>query len=124
MPVKPIASQDWDTITSSETPVLVNFSAERCGFCKALDPLYNRLAGEYEGRLLFAKVMVDENPDLASKAGIEGTPTLKFYCKGRDVGEHVGYAIEPVLRKKIDGMLAEMEACYSNSTPLKATKAA
>jgi thioredoxin 1 len=124
MPVKPIASQDWDEIADSETPVLVNFSAERCGFCKALDPLYSRLADAYEGRMTFAKAMVDKEPDLASKAGIEGTPTLKFYCKGREVGEHVGYAIEPVLRKKIDDMLAEMEACYSNSTPLKATKAA
>ena len=124
MPVKSITSQDWDEIANSKEPVLVNFSAERCGFCKALDPLYGRLADEYEGRLTFAKAMIDENQDLARRAGIEGTPTLKFYCKGREVGEHVGYAIEPVLRKKIDDMLAEMEACYSNSTPLKASQAA
>lgn len=123
MPVKPIASQDWDTIANSETPVVVNFSAERCGFCKALDPLYGRLSDEYEGRLTFAKAMVEMNPDLARRAGIEGTPTLKFYCRGREVGEHVGYSIEPALRKKIDEMLAEMEACYSSSTPLNAKAA-
>ena len=124
MPVKAITSQDWDKVTGSEKFLLVNFSAKRCGFCMALDPLYSRLADSYEGRLIFAKAMVDENQDLARRAGIEGTPTLKFYCKGREVGEHVGYAIEPALRKKIDEMLAEMEACYSNSTPLKATQAA
>ncbi len=124
MPVKAITSQDWDKVTSSEKFLLVNFSAKRCGFCMALDPLYSRLADSYEGRLTFAKAMVDENQDLARRAGIEGTPTLKFYCKGREAGEHVGYAIEPALRKKIDEMLAEMEACYSNSTPLKPTQAA
>lgn len=124
MPVTTITSQDWDKVTSSEKFLLVNFSAKRCGFCMALDPLYNKLADSYEGRLTFAKVWIDDDPDLARNAGVEGTPTLKFYCKGRAVGEHVGYAIEPALRKKIDEMFAEMEACYSNSTPLNDTQAA
>lgn len=100
---------------------MVNFSAERCGFCKALEPLYNRLADQYAGKIKLLKLMADDpkNHDILHGASIEGTPTLKFYCKGREVGEHVGYAIEPVLKKKIDSMLEEMETCLANSTPLK-----
>ena len=122
MSVETITAQNWnDRVAASGKPVVVNFGAVRCGFCKALDPLYTKLAGEFAGKLDFLKVMADDaqNQKLVDRAGIEGTPTLKFYCKGREVGEHVGYAIEPVLKKKIDDMLAEMESCLANSTPLK-----
>lgn len=43
-----------------------------------------------------------QNHQTLGRASIEGTPTLKFYCRGRGVGEHVGSAIEPVLKQKID----------------------
>jgi thioredoxin-like negative regulator of GroEL len=95
--------------------------AERCSFCKALEPLYGRLFDQYGGRMVFAKLIVDEpqNQELARRAAVEGTPTRKFYCRRREVGEHVGYAMEPVLRKKTDEMLAEIESCLANSTPLE-----
>jgi hypothetical protein len=65
--------------------------------------------------------MVDdpENKEVVLHASVEGTPTLKFYCRAREVGEHVGYSIEPVLKQKINSMLAEMESCLNNSTPLE-----
>lgn len=121
MPVVNVTASTWQQVVDSKTPVLVNFSSARCGFCMALDPLYKKLSDEYGGRLVFMKLMVDDdqNREVAQRASIEGTPTLKFYCRGREVGEHVGYAIEPVLRKKIDGALEEMESCLQNSTPLK-----
>jgi thioredoxin 1 len=122
MPAQMITAQEWQgRVVESAAPVVVNFSAERCGFCKALDPLYNRLADQYAGRIKLLKIMVDDpkNHEIMQRTSIEGTPTLKFYCQGREVGEHVGYAIEPVLKKKIDSMLEEMESCLANSTPLK-----
>jgi thioredoxin 1 len=122
MPAETITAQEWQgRVAESAAPVVVNFGAERCGFCKALDPLYNRLADQYAGRIKLLKMMVDDpkNHDVTQRASIEGTPTLKFYCQGREVGEHVGYAIEPVLKKKIDSMLEDMESCLANSTPLK-----
>lgn len=65
--------------------------------------------------------MVDDaqNNEILQRISVEGTPTLKFYCRGREVGEHIGYAIEPVLKKKIDQALEEMESCLPNSTPVK-----
>ena len=122
MTVETITAQDWhEKVESSKVPIVVNFSAIRCGFCKALEPLYNRLADQYTGKLTFAKMMADDsqNQKILDSMGIQGTPTLKFYCKGREVGEHIGYAIEPVLKKKIDEMLEEMESCLTNSTPLR-----
>jgi thiol-disulfide isomerase/thioredoxin len=122
MAVEVVTAQTWQQkVVNSENPVVVNFSAIRCGFCKALEPLYNRLSEQYSGKLNFVKLMVDdpENKEVVLHASVEGTPTLKFYCRAREVGEHVGYSIEPVLKQKINSMLAEMESCLNNSTPLE-----
>lgn len=121
MVVQELTAQSWnDNVLSSKLPVIVNFTAVRCGFCKALEPLYSKLSDQYGDRLTFYRLVVDfpANHQILNKVAIQGTPTLKFYCKGREVGEHVGYAIEPVLKKKIDESLQEMEGCLANSTPV------
>lgn len=122
MVVQEVTAQSWkDKVLSSNLPVIINFSAVRCGFCRALEPLYNRLSDQYSGKLAFYKLMVDNpaNHEVLHHVGaIQGTPTLKFYCRGREVAEHVGYAIEPVLKKKIEESLQEMEYCLSNSTAI------
>jgi thiol-disulfide isomerase/thioredoxin len=108
MAVELVTAQTWpQKVRNSETPVIVNFSAAYCGFCMMLEPLYNKLSEQYRGNPAFLKLMVDDpqNHEILHHVTIEGTPTLKFYCQGREVSEHVGYAIEPVLKKKIDGML-------------------
>ncbi|HEY5737194.1 MAG TPA: thioredoxin family protein, partial [Nitrososphaeraceae archaeon] len=80
----------------------------------------NRLSEQYKDKLVFLKLMVDDknNQELIDRLSIEGTPTLKFYCKNREIGEHIGYAIEPILKQKIEMFLSEMEFCIKNSTPL------
>ena len=122
MTVEDVTAQTWQQkVVNSEIPVVVNFSAVRCGFCRALEPLYNRLSEQYSGKLDFLKLMVDDpkNNEVLHRASVEGTPTLKFYCRAREVGEHIGYAIEPILKKKIDSILAEMDSCLDNSTPIE-----
>ena len=102
MTVGNVTAQTWQQkVVNSEIPIVVNFSAVRCGFCRALEPLYNKLAEQYSGKLEFLKLMVDDpqNDKVVNQVSVEGTPTLKFYCKGREVGEHIGYAIEPVLKQ-------------------------
>ena len=125
MVVEIVTAQTWvQKVINSKIPVMVNFSAVNCGFCMMLDPLYNRLSDQYVSKLSFLKLMVDEpqNQEILDRNTVAGTPTLKFYCQGREVGEHVGYAIEPVLKKKIDRMLEEVDACLKNSTPLRQKK--
>ena len=124
MTVETITANQWQQkVTDSVLPVLVNFSAVRCGFCQALEPLYNRLSEQYNDKLVFLKLMVDDknNQELLDRQSIEGTPTLKFYCKSREIGEHIGYAIEPKLKQKIEMFLSEMEFCINNSTGLSKT---
>jgi thioredoxin 1 len=121
MTVETITANQWQQkVTDSVLPVIVNFSAVRCGFCQALEPLYNRLSEQYNDKLVFLKLMVDDknNQELLDRQSIEGTPTLKFYCKSREIGEHIGYAIEPKLKQKIEIFLSEMEFCINNSTGL------
>jgi thiol-disulfide isomerase/thioredoxin len=121
MAVETITAKMWqEKITDSVLPVVVNFSAVRCGFCQALEPLYNKLSEQYKDKLVFLKFMTDDknNHELLDRLSIEGTPTLKFYCKNREIGEHIGYAIEPILKQKIDMFLSEMEFCIKNSTVL------
>jgi thioredoxin 1 len=121
MTVETITASQWQQkVIDSVLPVIVNFSAVRCGFCQALEPLYNRLSEQYNDQLVFLKLMVDDknNQELLDRLSIEGTPTLKFYCKSREIGEHIGYAIEPKLKQKIEMFLSEMEFCINNSTGL------
>jgi thioredoxin 1 len=119
MTVETITAEQWQQkVRNAVLPIVVNFSAVRCGFCQALEPLYNRLSEQYKGKLEFLKLMVDDrnNKELLDRIPIEGTPTLKFYCKNREIGEHIGYAIEPKLKQKIEMFLSEMEFCIKNST--------
>jgi thiol-disulfide isomerase/thioredoxin len=121
MTVETITAKQWQQkVRDSILPVVVNFSAIRCGFCQALEPLYNRLSEQYNNKLVFLKLMVDDknNHELLDRLSIEGTPTLKFYCKDREIEEHIGYAIEPKLKQKIEMFLSEMEFCINNSTGL------
>jgi thioredoxin 1 len=121
MVVETITAKQWqEKVTNSVLPIVVNFSAVRCGFCQALEPLYNKLSEQYKDKLVFLKLMTDDknNQELLYRIPIEGTPTLKFYCKNREIGEHIGYAVEPKLKQKVEMFLSEMEFCIKNSTAL------
>jgi thioredoxin 1 len=122
MATQAVDSESWEgKVVKSGLPVVVNFWGPQCGFCKWLDPLYEKLSNEYEGKMVFLKLNVDDerSHEVLQRISIEGTPTLKFYCEGREIGEHIGYAVEPLLKKKINSMLEEMESCLKNSTPLR-----
>jgi thioredoxin 1 len=61
MTVETITAEQWQQkVRNAVLPIVVNFSAVRCGFCQALEPLYNRLSEQYKGKLEFLKLMVDD----------------------------------------------------------------
>ena len=72
-------------------PVVVDFYAPWRGPCKMIGPLIEQLAGEYAGRVNFAKTNVDETPDLAAQFRIEGVPTLRLFRNGRAADQIVGF---------------------------------
>ena len=73
-------------VLSSSIPVLVDFSATWCQPCRAIAPLVDQLAGEYEGRVKVTAVDIDESPATAQKFQIRGVPTLLMIKDGKVVG--------------------------------------
>ena len=66
-------------VLDSKTPVMVDFWAEWCGPCRQIAPALEELATEYEGKLTVAKVNIDENPQVPTKYGVRGIPTLMIF---------------------------------------------
>lgn len=105
---KPIAIDDsnFDQIVlQAETPVLVDFWAAWCGPCRMVAPLVEELAEEYEGRISFTKLDVDQNPKTASKYGIMSIPTLLIFKKGEPVSHIVGFRPKAELKRSLDDAL-------------------
>ncbi|HLI47055.1 MAG TPA: thioredoxin [Geobacterales bacterium] len=86
-------SNNWEKeLKNSSLPVIVDFWAEWCVPCKMLEPIYEELAKEFEGRVRFGRLNVDENPDIAEKYGIMAIPTLIIFKGGEEVDRLIGAA--------------------------------
>ena len=94
-----------EIVTQAKTPVLVDFWAPWCAPCRMVAPVVDELAGEYEGRVSFGKVNVDENPKIASQYGIMSIPTLILFKDGQPVSNIVGFRPKDELKKSLDSAL-------------------
>ena len=95
-----------EEVLESEQPVLVDFWAEWCGPCKMIAPLVDELAHEYDGKVKFAKVNVDDNPKTAMDYGIRGIPTLLIFKGGEPVEQIVGAVSKSVLQASLEEAIA------------------
>lgn len=86
-------------VVKSAVPVVADFWAEWCGPCRMIAPVLKELAKDYKDKLKVAKINVDEEPDLASRYGIQSIPTLLFFKGGQMVKQQIGAVPRPVLEK-------------------------
>jgi thioredoxin len=94
-----------DEVLKSGISVVVDFWAPWCGPCHMIAPLTEKLSKEYEGKLKFGKLNVDENPKMAQKYQVMSIPLLLFFRGGKKVDESLGAVSERVLRPKVEALL-------------------
>ena len=89
-------------VPSETVPVVIDFWAPWCEPCKVLKPMLEKLAEEYAGRFLLAKINSDENPEIAQHFGVRSIPTVKVLFQGQLVDEFTGALPEGQLRAFLD----------------------
>ncbi len=92
-------------VLESSLPVLVDFWAPWCGPCRMLAPVVEDLAGEYDGRVVVAKVNTDENQETPGKYKIMGIPTLIIFRDGKEVERLVGMRPKQAIVERIEALL-------------------
>lgn len=83
-------SQNIDTLIKENTYVFVDFWAIWCGPCKMVAPIVEQLAQEYDGKVQFAKVDVEDQPELTARFEVQSIPTILFFKDGEQVDSSIG----------------------------------
>ena len=102
---KVITDANFAETLNTEMPVVIDFWASWCGPCKAIAPVVEEVAAEYEGKAVVGKCNVDECDDVPMNFGIRSIPTLLFFKNGELVDRHVGVISKGDLAAKIDALL-------------------
>ncbi len=89
-------------ISNQKTPVLVDFFAVWCPPCSALSPILEKLEKEYEGKVVFARVDVENAPQTSQKFGINPIPTVILIKDGKPIDGFVGVKSEPAVREWLE----------------------
>lgn len=100
-----VTEQNFAELISSDKPVMVDFSAEWCGPCKALAPIVEEIANEYDGKAIVASADVEECTDIANQYKIRNVPTVLFFKGGEPKDKSVGLVAKQQLTDKLNALL-------------------
>ena len=100
-----ITTENFESLRNGDKPLVVDFWATWCGPCRAIAPIIEELANEYDGKIVVGKCDVEENDDLAMEFGIRNIPTILFIKGGVVVDKHVSASTKSKLQEKFDKLV-------------------
>ncbi len=102
-----VVEEDFERkVLQSHEPVLVDFHADWCGPCRALEPVVEELAQELAGRLKIVKLDVDQHNELSLRYGVQSIPTLILFHNGQEIERLVGFLPKPQLLQALEKHLS------------------
>ena len=103
----PIITTDktFDEMIKKNPSAVIDCWAPWCGPCRMMSPIIDELAQEYAGKIVFGKLNVDENPEIAKRYNIMGIPTLLIVKNGSVVDRIVGVAPKPLIKSKLGNIV-------------------
>jgi thioredoxin len=117
-PVKTLTARNFQQVVgSTDLPIVIDFWADWCGPCKQMAPIFEQLAKQYDGLMLFAKVDTDQEPALAQQLGIQSLPTLLFVYRGQLVDRVVGALPAQQLQARVYQVLAAVRQMAGGEPP-------
>ena len=101
-----VTSEDFaEKVLQSQQLAIVNFSAEQVGASQILEPEFEAISKQYQGRALFARLDVTGHEEITKQWNIEGVPTLIFFKNGQEIYRIKGIMMRDKLRRQIEGAL-------------------